>query len=104
MAVHAFVVMPDHVHLLLTPAPEVSLEKAMQLIKGGFSFQLKSKMDVWERSFDSRRIVDEQDFRTRLGYIHRNPVRRGLVDVEEMFPYSSAAVACDPMPEHFLRG
>jgi putative transposase len=42
-AVHAFVVMPDHVHVLLTPAAEVSLETAMQLMKGGFSFRLKSK-------------------------------------------------------------
>jgi REP element-mobilizing transposase RayT len=38
----AFGVMPDHTHLLLTPAPDISLEKAMQYIKGGFSFRLKS--------------------------------------------------------------
>jgi putative transposase len=47
IALHTFVVMPDHVHLILTPAPEVSLEKAMQYIKGGFSFRLKSKVAVW---------------------------------------------------------
>jgi len=39
-ALHAFVVMPEHVHLLLTPAPEVALEKVAQLIKGVFSFRL----------------------------------------------------------------
>jgi len=33
--------MPDHFHLLITPAHEVSLEKAVQLIKGGFSFRAK---------------------------------------------------------------
>jgi putative transposase len=44
---HAFVVMPDHFHAIITPAPEVSLEKAMQYIKGGFSFRLKSKLDVF---------------------------------------------------------
>jgi len=43
---HAYVVMPDHFHALITPAVEVSLEKAMQFIKGGFSFRLKSKVDV----------------------------------------------------------
>jgi putative transposase len=32
---HAFVIMPDHLHALITPAPGVSLEKAMQFIKGG---------------------------------------------------------------------
>jgi putative transposase len=35
---YAFVVMPDQVHLLLTPAPEVPVEKVMQLIKGAFRF------------------------------------------------------------------
>jgi putative transposase len=43
---HAFVIMPDHFHALITPAENVSLEKAMQYIKGGFSFRLKSKHDV----------------------------------------------------------
>jgi len=54
---HAFVVMPDHLHALLTPAPDVSLEKAMQYIKGGFSFRLKSKLDVWSRSFNESQIL-----------------------------------------------
>jgi putative transposase len=61
LQLHAFVIMPDHAHLLLTPAPDVSLEKAMQYIKGGFSFRLRSKLDVWERSYDSRRIADLHD-------------------------------------------
>jgi len=39
---HEFVIMPDHLHALLTPAPEISLERAMQFIKGGFSFRLKA--------------------------------------------------------------
>lgn len=60
--IHAFVVMPDHVHLLLTPAPDVSLEKAVQFIKGGFSFLLKIKMDVWERSFNEGQILDAEKF------------------------------------------
>jgi REP element-mobilizing transposase RayT len=34
---HAFVLMPDHVHLLLTPSVDTTLERAMQLIKGGYS-------------------------------------------------------------------
>jgi putative transposase len=37
---HDFVIMPDHVHLLLTVETGMSIEKAMQLIKGGFSFRL----------------------------------------------------------------
>ena len=40
---HAFVIMPDHVHLLFTPAIDVTLERAVQLIKGGYSTQSASR-------------------------------------------------------------
>ncbi|HET9406411.1 MAG TPA: transposase [Candidatus Sulfotelmatobacter sp.] len=43
---HEFVVMPDHVHALITPAEQISLERAVQFIKGGFSFRLK-RGHVW---------------------------------------------------------
>ena len=59
---HAFVIMPEHFHALITPAPEVSLEKGMQFIKGGFSFRLKSKLDVWMRSFNETQIVTKEKF------------------------------------------
>jgi putative transposase len=36
-SVHAFVVMPNHIHLLITPAPDSTLERSVQLIRGGFS-------------------------------------------------------------------
>ena len=103
MEIHAFVVMPDHVHLLLTPAEDVSLEKAMQFIKGGFSFRLKSKMDVWERSYDSRRIMSAEGFQNRVRYIQQNPVEELLVGEAGMFPYSSMGQdgSVDPMPLHF---
>ena len=49
---HEFVIMPDHFHLLLTPAPDISLEKCLQYIKGGFSFrarkELDFKHDIWQ--------------------------------------------------------
>jgi putative transposase len=43
---HAFVVMPDHVHLLITPQ-EITIERAVGLIKGGFSHRVGSKFPVW---------------------------------------------------------
>jgi putative transposase len=99
---HAFVIMPDHLHALITPAPDVSLEKALQFVKGGFSFRLKSKLDVWMRSFNESQIMSEEKFRNCVQYIEENPVRRGLVAKPEAYPYSSAACGnCDPMPLHF---
>ena len=98
---HAFVIMPDHFHALITPAPDVSLEKAMQFIKGGFSFRLKSKLDVWMRSFNESQILSEEKFMNCVRYIEDNPVRRGLVSTPEAYPFSSAArSSLDPMPIH----
>ena len=97
---HGFVIMPDHFHALITPAPEISLEKAVQFIKGGFSFRLKSKLPVWQSSFTNHRIRDAEDFERHREYIRMNPVRAGLAGKEEVYPYSSAygRFALDPMP------
>jgi putative transposase len=103
--VHAYLVMPDHVHVLLTPAADVSLEKAVQFIKGGFSFRLKRTLDVWERGYDSRRVGDEPQFDAFRGYVEANPVRGGLVVTAEEYLYSSCGRGgvVDPKPV-WLRG
>ncbi len=98
---HAFVIMPDHSHAVLTPAPNVSLEKAMQFFKGGFSFRLKSKLEVWERGFNESQILSAEKFRNVARYIEENPVRRGFASTPEEYPCSSAAwPLADPMPAH----
>ena len=81
---HAFVVMPEHVHLLLTPANGITLERAVQLIKGRYShaFGLEFRRgEVWQRGFTDHRIRDAEDFASHRDYIHQNPVKRGLVRV-----------------------
>lgn len=90
MQIHAYVVMPNHVHMLLTPAPDVSLEKAIQYLKGGFSFRLKSKSDVWERSFNEERVRDGAAFDRIREYIESNPVRARMVSSPADSPWSSA--------------
>jgi len=78
---HEFVVMPDHLHLLLTPAPEISLERAVQFIKGGYSYRLRKveKIQVWQESFTNHRILDFEDYQRHGEYVRMNPVRAGLV-------------------------
>ena len=97
---HAFVIMPDHFHALITPAPDVSLEKAVQFIKGGFSFRLKSKSDVWMRSFNESQVMSRDKFLNCVRYIEENPVRRGLAPMPQEYPNSSAGESFDPMPVH----
>jgi putative transposase len=101
---HEFALMPDHIHLLITPAERVPLEKAVQYIKGGFSFRANWEIpfngEIWQASFTSHRIRDAEDYARHREYIRMNPVRRHLVEKADLVPYSSAhsGVECDPMP------
>jgi len=103
-ALHAFVLMPDHIHLLLTPAQEVTIERAVQLIKGGYSHALGSirgrNAEVWQRGFTDHRIRDDQDLVHHRNYIHRNPVERKLVNDPREYRYCSAfpGFKLDPWP------
>ncbi len=74
---HEFVVMPDHIHLVLTPAAEISLERAVQFIKGGYSYRLRKveKIQVWQESFTNHRIRDFEDYQRHCEYVRMNPVR-----------------------------
>jgi putative transposase len=89
---HEFVVMPDHFHLLVTPT--LTLERALQLIKGGFSFRARKELgfggEIWEKSFYDHRVRDWEEYCAFRPYIHLNPVKRGLAATPEQYPYSSA--------------
>jgi putative transposase len=102
-ALHAFVVMPDHVHVPLTPAHHVSLEKALQFMKGGFSFRLKSQFEVWERGHFDKRVPDRAAYEACLVYIDQNPVKERFSTVPSEYPFCSAygKVELDPMPLWF---
>jgi putative transposase len=86
--------MPNHFHLLITPLADTTLEKALQLIKGGFSFrrgkELGLRGEIWETSFYDHRARDAADYARLRHYIHENPVKRGLCERAEEFPFSSA--------------
>jgi putative transposase len=84
---HAFAVMPDHIHLLVTTD---DLPKAMKHIRGGFSHSLASKLEVWQPGYTDRQILSEKEHLDARDYILQNPVRGHLVANPEDFPYSSA--------------
>jgi REP-associated tyrosine transposase len=100
---HEFVIMPDHFHILLSP--NTSLEKAVQFLKGGFSYRVKkelgSNLEIWQKGFSDHRIRDAGDYLRHLDYIQRNPVCKNLCERVEEYPYSSAAAGfeLDPVPQ-----
>jgi putative transposase len=89
---HEFVVMPDHFHLLITPRE--SLERAMQLIKGGFSFRAKRELgfmhEIWQSSFYDRRVRDAEEYFAFREYIRQNAPKRRLTIRAEDYRYCSA--------------
>ena len=101
---HEFVIMPNHFHLLLTPL-EIALERAVQLVKGGFSYRVKKEfglgMEIWERGYVDHRIRDANDYRRHVEYIRQNPVQAHRTEKAEAYAYSSAheGFELDPHPQ-----
>jgi len=87
---HDFVVMPDHVHLLMTVDGRMTIEKAMQLMKGRFSYRLKKEHgylgEVWQRGFSEVRVDGEVSFRQHREYIAQHPVKAGLTESPDEYP------------------
>jgi len=98
---HEFVIMPDHFHALITPTEQISLERAMQFIKGGFSYRLDKRGHIWQPSFANHRIRDWPDYEQHRDYIRMNPVRAHLASKPEAYPYCSAAgvLKMDAVPQ-----
>ena len=91
---HEWVVMPDHFHLLLTVESGMSIERAVQFIKGGFAFragkELGTRAPFWQKGFSEVRVLDSQHYAKARDYIWNNPVERCLVRTPEEYLYSSA--------------
>jgi putative transposase len=102
---HEFVLMPHHLHLILTPTVSMSLEKAIQLIKGGSSHEIHrvrgNKMPIWQSGFHESRVVDWADFKKKADYIRFNPVAAKLVGLPEDWTFGSASgkYQLDPIPQ-----
>ena len=94
MTVHDFVIMPDHVHILMTVPGELTVEKAMQLIKGGFSFRAGKELgfrgEIWQRGFSDVVVADAQSEERHRASINQNPVKAGLATTADEYPFGSA--------------
>jgi len=112
LLLHAYVVMLEHAHLLLTPLEDRSVSEVMKLLKRYTSRQIMDwcrrehrqwlaafaarglvdgdRYSVWQRSFRSVPVVGDQALLDKIAYIHDNPVRRGLVQAATGWRHSSA--------------
>jgi REP element-mobilizing transposase RayT len=103
-AIVAYVVMPTHMHALLGFPDVKELSNFMQTFKSLSSRSIKAldfrnfknflhkngMFSLWKRGFDDLIIFSEEQFWTKLTYIHENPVRAGLVEKATDWEFSSA--------------
>jgi putative transposase len=101
-ALHAFVVMPDHIHVMITPAEDQATSRCVQLIKGGFSFAVREqfKGEVWNPGHHEHRLRDAGDFEAQKQYIANNPSRKNHADYA--FVHTKYEGRIDAMPDHLL--
>ena len=89
--VYGYVIMPEHVHLLVGEPQRQSLADALKSLKQGVSRRLIGEMDhFWEKRYFDLNIRNENQFVEKLGYIHRNPVKAGLCESPEDWEWSSS--------------
>jgi putative transposase len=99
-SLHEFVVMPNHIHLMLSVDDDHAIARAVQMVKGGFSHGmgqagLKLKA-VWQPSYYEHRVRDAAEYARMRNYIDQNPGRRRLVEAAADYPYSSANTSRRP--------
>ncbi len=95
LALHAYVLMPDHFHLLLTPLESQGLSRAMQSLGRryvrGFNQRHGRAGTLWESRFRSTVVEPETWLLDCMRYIELNPARAGLVQEAQSYPWSSLA-------------
>ena len=94
MCVYGYVVMPEHVHLLVNEPPGATLADAVHSLKLSFAKRVRSLATAepgsfWQKRYYDRNVRDAEEFKVKLRYLHRNPVKRGLVKEAAEWKWSS---------------
>ena len=111
-SLHGYVIMPDHMHLLITPRQPATISDIVRNLKSYAGKEVRQALGgsgpIWQRRFYDRVIRSEKQFRATLDYIHVNPVRAGIVRSAEEYEFSSyrfweegdGLLSLDPLDGH----
>jgi putative transposase len=94
MRMYGYVVMPEHVHLLVSEPPDAALAEAIHYLKLSFAKRARSARppesgSFWQKRYYDRNVRNYREFTVKLRYLHRNPVRRGLIGDAADWKWSS---------------
>ncbi len=94
--------MPDHIHVLITPAINESTAKCVQYIKGGYSFAARQQTsgEIWHSGYHEHRIRNKDDFKNQFIYIGNNPNRKHYEDYPHV--HTNYLDRLDTIPNHLL--
>ncbi len=103
----AYCLMTNHVHLVVVPKDETSLGRTMRDTHQAYSSHVNRKLNesghLWQGRYFSS-VLDESYLWSAVRYVERNPVRAGLVERAEQYPWSSAAGHCGLRIDPLLSG
>ena len=96
LRVYGFVLMPEHVHLLISEPEQGTLARALQSLKSASarmarnaSSDIAAAVHFWQARYYDRYMRDFEEFSEKLRYIHNNPVKRGLCSAPDGWRWSS---------------
>ena len=89
--IYGYVVMPEHVHILLSEPGHEKLADAVHYLKLAFSkrHNRRPRGQFWQKRYHDRNVRTAKEFSVKLRYLHRNPVKRGLVGEPDHWKWSS---------------
>ena len=85
----AYCFMPDHLHILTSGDEKTSLIKFVKNFKQitGYNFKKATRRNLWQKSFHDHIVRKEENLNSIVEYIFNNPVRKGIVEDYENFPF-----------------
>jgi len=95
LCIYGYVVMPEHVHLLMNEPERGTLAQAMHRLKLSFAKRVRALRPTfecgpfWQPRYHDRNVRDAREFTTKLRYLHRNPVKRRLAPDPAAWEWSS---------------
>ena len=81
--------MPEHVHLLVSEPTQLTIADAVHFLKLSFTKHHKARGSFWQKRYYDRNVRSAREFRVKLRYVHRNPMKRGLVKNAADWEWSS---------------
>jgi len=100
-SIDAIVILPDHLHMIITPKNVEEYPKIVRAIKYNFSIRVgnnekqsiarykKGMNPIWQKRYYEHTIRDEKDYQRCIEYMKNNPIKHKLIDNEEKWKYTS---------------